>query len=104
MPLFEPPLSMDDIQNAGSAGLAGVAGFTADAVPGTGPTAEELLMTAKGLAETVVGFGGTLLRALESKSAEDLAILQVDQQVHSPNNSARSVAPKSTMPRPLRLR
>ena len=81
LPLFEPPMSVAEIQARGARG--GSSGTAGDATAADRLEVDrfpELLFSARMLANSVVEFGSALLRALEAKDAEGLAALQVSQQ------------------------
>lgn len=104
MPLFEPPLSVSDILARSAAGLGApaVSATAADEVVRNEERFNALLISARMMANSVVEFGGSLLRALESNDADGLALLQVSQQtqissqlrqirVEEVNNLARTI-------------
>ena len=81
LPLFEPELTLNQIQRR-AAGGALVPSANAGAAAPTDRQLlfPEFLLSARMLANTVVEFGSSLLRALEAQDAEGLAELQAAQQ------------------------
>ncbi|NOK36453.1 hypothetical protein HMI49_24910 [Corallococcus exercitus] len=80
--LFEPPLSLEEIQRRGSQGGAGAAAGNSSNADRSleGARFSNLLFSARMMANSVIEFGSSLLRALEAKDADGLAALQVGQQ------------------------
>ncbi|HTU15977.1 MAG TPA: neuraminidase-like domain-containing protein [Solirubrobacterales bacterium] len=83
LPLFEPPLSLDDIQTLGQTGGAtgsDQGGSAADAASEAESRFLSMIYSARSMAAGVAELGGSLLRALEMGDAEALVALQLSQQ------------------------
>lgn len=81
LPLFEPPMSLDQILAASRTGGGRAAeGGGGAADPKQIEHFSEFLFSARMLANSVVEFGSTLQRALEMQDSEGLAVLQMSQQ------------------------
>lgn len=83
LPLFAPPLSVEDIQalgQAGDSGGVGNAGSAADTAAEDGNRFLSLMYAARSMAGSVIELSNSLLRAIEMNDAESLAELQVNQQ------------------------
>jgi len=81
LPLFEPPLTLDQIQRRAAGGALAASALAGAAGPTDQPLLfPEILLSARMIANTVVEFGTSLLRVLEAQDAEALAELQAAQQ------------------------
>jgi hypothetical protein len=79
--LFDPPLSVADIQRLGRSSGTGVAGSgDAERLAFLENQFASMLYSARTLAGSVVDYGRSLLQALEAKDADSLYMLQSSQQ------------------------
>ena len=82
LPLFQPPIDPMALVNAAASGggLAGAAGMIAGMATVPDYRFNTLLMKARDLAGKLKGLGDSLLSALEKKDAEELSLLQGQQE------------------------